>query len=55
MIYLFIVSLVGCSQSNIKIDEKNDVIAKGYEISNLHKFEQFVTNVEKGTIDKVKL
>ncbi|HEK9101299.1 DUF4362 domain-containing protein [Bacillus pfraonensis] len=55
LIYLFIVSLVACSQSNSKIDEKNDVIAKGHEISNLHKFEKFVTNVEKGDRDKIRI
>lgn len=51
----FIGSLVTCSQPDNKIDENNDVIAKGHKISNLHKFEKFVTNVEKGTIDKIRI
>ncbi|MBO1580243.1 DUF4362 domain-containing protein [Bacillus sp. XF8] len=52
--FLFCIgSLVACSHPDSKIDENNDVIAKGYKVSNLHKFEEFVTNVEKGEIDQI--
>ncbi|PEA83521.1 DUF4362 domain-containing protein [Bacillus pseudomycoides] len=52
--FLFCIgSLVACSQSGGKIDENNDVIAKGHKISNLHKFEKFFMNVEKGRADKI--
>ncbi|MFJ8421599.1 DUF4362 domain-containing protein [Bacillus wiedmannii] len=52
-ICLFLFSLVACSQSNITIDKKNDVVVKGTEISNLDKFEKFVLNVEQGEVDPV--
>ena len=54
-ICLFLFNLVACSQPNNAIDKKNDVIAKGAEISNLDKFEQFVLNVEQGKVDKVRI
>ncbi|MBC6975210.1 DUF4362 domain-containing protein [Bacillus sp. Xin] len=54
--FLFCISsLVACLHPDSKIDEKNDVIAKGHEISNLHKFEKFITNVEKGDRDKIRI
>ncbi|MGG0291381.1 DUF4362 domain-containing protein [Bacillus pacificus] len=54
-ICLFLVSLVACSQPNITIDKKNDVIVKGEGTSNLDKFEQFVLNVDQGKVDKIKI
>ncbi|MBJ7995109.1 DUF4362 domain-containing protein [Bacillus mycoides] len=54
-ICLFIFSLVACSQPNSAIDKKNDVVAKGAEISNLDKFEKFVWNVEQGEVDKIRI
>ncbi|WP_283749936.1 DUF4362 domain-containing protein [Bacillus cereus] len=54
-ICLFLFSLVACSQPNGAIDKKNDVVAKGGEISNLDKFEKFVLNVEQGAVDKIRI
>ncbi|HDR7668000.1 DUF4362 domain-containing protein [Bacillus wiedmannii] len=54
-ICLFLFSLVACSQPNITIDKKNDVVVKGTEISNLDKFEKFVLNVEQGEVDKIRI
>ncbi|WP_088291544.1 DUF4362 domain-containing protein [Bacillus mycoides] len=54
-ICLFLFSLVACSQPNSAIDKKNDVVAKGAEISNLDKFEKFVWNVEQGEVDKIRI
>ncbi|KAA0764127.1 DUF4362 domain-containing protein [Bacillus sp. SH5-2] len=54
-ICLLLCSLVACSQSNVAIDKKNDVIVKGAGISNLDKFEQFILNVEQGEVDKIKI
>ncbi|MES5891634.1 DUF4362 domain-containing protein [Bacillus cereus group sp. RP43] len=54
-ICLFLLSLVACSQPNSAIDKKNDVVAKGAEISNLDKFEKFVWNVEQGKVDKIRI
>ena len=46
---------MACSQPNSAIDKKNDVVAKGAEISNLDKFEKFVLNVEQGEVDKIRI
>ncbi|PGO23938.1 hypothetical protein CN984_21250 [Bacillus cereus] len=54
-ICLFLFSLVACSQTNSAIGKKNDVVAKGTEISNLDKFEKFVWNVEQGEVDKIRI
>ncbi|KEK25365.1 DUF4362 domain-containing protein [Bacillus gaemokensis] len=54
-LFVCIVSLVACSQSSSKIDKNNDVIAKGYKISNLHKFEKFALNVGNGEADKIRI
>ncbi|MFE6137673.1 DUF4362 domain-containing protein [Bacillus sp. NPDC057893] len=54
-ICLFLFSLVACAQPNSAIDKKNDVVAKGAEISNLDKFEKFVWNVEQGKVDKIRI
>ncbi|MFH7831920.1 DUF4362 domain-containing protein [Bacillus luti] len=54
-ICLFLFSLVACSQPNITIDKKKDVIVKGTGTSNLDKFEQFVLNVEQGKVDKIRI
>lgn len=45
-IWIFLFSLVACSQSNTAIDKKTDVVVKGTGISNLNKFEQFVLNID---------
>ncbi|KAB2451207.1 DUF4362 domain-containing protein [Bacillus sp. CH126_4D] len=54
-ICLLLFSLVACSQSNIAIDKKNDVIVKRAGISNLDKFEKFVLNVGQGKVDKIRI
>ncbi|MCU5681806.1 MULTISPECIES: DUF4362 domain-containing protein [Bacillus cereus group] len=54
-ICLFLFSLVTCSQPNIDIDKKNDVIVKRAGISNLDKFEKFVLNVDQGKVDKIRI
>ncbi|KAA0774295.1 DUF4362 domain-containing protein [Bacillus wiedmannii] len=54
-ICLFLFSLVACSQPNIDIDKKNDVIVKRAGISNLDKFEKFVLNVDQGKVDKIRI
>ncbi|MGF9768856.1 DUF4362 domain-containing protein [Bacillus albus] len=54
-ICLFFFSLVACSQPNIEVDRKNDVIVKRAEISNLDKFEKFVLNVDQGEVDKIRI
>ncbi|MGN4445854.1 DUF4362 domain-containing protein [Bacillus cereus group sp. MYBK79-1] len=54
-ICLFLFSLVACSQPNIEIDKKNDVIVKRAGISNLDKFEKFVLNVDQGKVDKIRI
>ncbi|PGK45165.1 hypothetical protein CN907_05430 [Bacillus anthracis] len=54
-ISLFFFSLVACSQPNITMDKKNDVIVKGVGTPNLDKFEQFVLNVDQGKVDKIKI
>ncbi|MEH0979628.1 DUF4362 domain-containing protein [Bacillus mobilis] len=54
-ICLFLFSLVACSQPNIDIDKKNDVIVKESGISNLDQFEKFVLNVEQGEVDKIRI
>ncbi|WP_410984205.1 DUF4362 domain-containing protein [Bacillus cereus] len=54
--FLFCISsLVACSHPDSKIDENHDVIAKGHKVSNLHKFEKFVVNVEKDVTDKIRI
>ncbi|PEM48969.1 DUF4362 domain-containing protein [Bacillus wiedmannii] len=54
-ICLFLFSLVACSQPNIDIDKKNDVIVKRAVISNLDNFEKFVLNVDRGKVDKIRI
>lgn len=54
-ISLLLFSLVACSQPNITIDKKNDVIVKAAGPSNLDKFEKFVLNVEQGVVDKIRI
>ncbi|QIW20357.1 DUF4362 domain-containing protein [Bacillus thuringiensis] len=54
-ICLFLFSLVACSQSNIAIDKKNDVIVKRAGISNLDKFEKFILNVDQEKVDKIRI
>ncbi|RKF44839.1 hypothetical protein BCY92_17555 [Bacillus wiedmannii] len=54
-LFLFFFSLVACSQPNIEIDRKNDVIVKRAGISNLDKFGRFVLNVEQGEVDKIRI
>ncbi|WHT94848.1 DUF4362 domain-containing protein [Bacillus cereus] len=54
-IWIFLFSLVACSQSNTTIDKKNDVVVKGTGISNLNKFEQFVLNIDQGKVDKIRI
>ncbi|TKH15144.1 DUF4362 domain-containing protein [Bacillus wiedmannii] len=54
-ICLLLFSLVACSQSNIAIDKKNDVIVKRAGISNLDKFEKFILNVDQGKFDKIRI
>ncbi|WP_342716321.1 DUF4362 domain-containing protein [Bacillus paramycoides] len=54
-ICLFFFSLVACSQPNIAIDKKNDVVAKEAEISNIDKFEKFVLNIDQGRVDKIRI
>ncbi|HDR7240355.1 DUF4362 domain-containing protein [Bacillus mobilis] len=51
----FLIILVACSQHNITIDKKNDVIVKAAGISNLDRFEKFVLNVEQGEVDKIRI
>ncbi|MBY7114068.1 DUF4362 domain-containing protein [Bacillus sp. 17RED48] len=54
-LFLFFFSLVACSQPNIEIDRKNDVIVKRAGISNLDKFEKFILNVDQGKVDKIRI
>ena len=54
-ICLFFFSLVACSQPNIEVDRKNDVIVKRAGILNLDKFENFVLNVEQREVDKIRI
>ncbi|MGZ9651521.1 DUF4362 domain-containing protein [Bacillus cereus] len=54
-IWIFLFSLVACSQSNTAIDKKTDVVVKGTGISNLNKFEQFVLNIDQGKVDKIRI
>ncbi|WHY31936.1 DUF4362 domain-containing protein [Bacillus wiedmannii] len=52
---LFLFSLVACSQPNITIDKKHDVIVKEAGTSNLDKFKKFISNVEQGEVDKIRI
>ncbi|HHL3299571.1 DUF4362 domain-containing protein [Bacillus cereus group sp. Bce001] len=54
-ICLFFFSLVACSQPNIEVDRKNDVIVKRAGILNLDKFENFVSNVEQREVDIIRI
>ncbi|MCU5379927.1 DUF4362 domain-containing protein [Bacillus cereus] len=51
----FLIMLVACSQSNITIDKKNDVVVKEAGTSNLDKFEKFVLNIDQGKVDKIRI